>query len=324
MKPPYLLNNEQLTFLPALPAGWKGNLLPGATPYSYTGPAANILIQELKTTQYLLRYFVFRFFSNSIFKSKSENGLQSLLSLKGSSHQRINGLPSFRLDKGQFMLFNDCGSEVLFTFQEGKEYQLWSTCYDPVFYKEWHPIFPELQRSGQQSKKPRLLIPYPFPARTTILDGIREQFYEIYQPKLQEAFNGLKIKDSLFTFLAQTTEEAETKPLTEAQRKSVQQIHELILKDLTVHYSNAELAEIIGVNKTDLKRFFKQEYGLGMFELLQRERFEKARILILEGTLNVKQIAPLVGYPHTTTFITEFRKYFGYTPLDLQSGRRRS
>lgn len=317
MKPPFLLNKVSLVFTPSFPKDWNGAVLPGARLLSYSGNEGSILVQELKTEHYLLRFSI-RLFQKAVLKSKSEKGLHSFLALKGSWTQKINGLPSFELTKGQFMLVNDPGSEVHSTLPGGRECQLCSC------------ILPGMDGIVSRNIIPSVKEKKAFLSHSLSVSGTHQYpgchtraVFESYEAQLQEAFHGLKIKNSLFTILAQSNTEPGSKPPTPAQKEIVKRVHELILGNIAMHHSNTKLAEMAGINKTDLKRLFQQQYGVGMFELLQQERFEKARELLLKGDLNVKLIAPLVGYSHTTTFVTEFRKYFGYTPLDLQTGRTR-
>jgi AraC-like DNA-binding protein len=63
---------------------------------------------------------------------------------------------------------------------------------------------------------------------------------------------------------------------------------------------------------------FRQVFGSGVFETLLKARMQKARSLLLETDKPIKEVASLIGYERLTSFITAFRKHFGYTPASLR------
>jgi AraC-like DNA-binding protein len=316
-----LTNRGPLHLLPEFPKDWNGKMLAGAAPLSFVGDLGSIVIQELKTKYFLLRYFNCLFLNDIDLLTQTQQGLQSILSVKGSLNHTLPHLPSFNLQDGQFLLWNGNKGQASISLPADKKCQLVSTFYSPSFYKPWYRLFPNLDNLKEKLKRPVLLTSEPKTARTLVLDTIRSQFHEHFPLSLQQEYNEMKVRETLFTFLAQSNLEANTS-LSLKEKQLAQKAFEIIQSNIAVHYSNADLAKLVHTNEADLKRIFKQQYGIGMFQLLQQLRFKKAKELLLQD-LPIKYVAPLVGYPHTTSFITEFRKYFGYTPLDFQkrSGR---
>jgi AraC family transcriptional activator of pyochelin receptor len=75
-----------------------------------------------------------------------------------------------------------------------------------------------------------------------------------------------------------------------------------------------ELAHQVGLNDYKLKYGFRQVFGTTAFGYLWNYRMDQARQLLVEGRLNVKEVATLVGYSKQSNFAAAFRKKFGSTP----------
>jgi AraC-like DNA-binding protein len=78
------------------------------------------------------------------------------------------------------------------------------------------------------------------------------------------------------------------------------------------------LARRIGMNPTKLCALFKHRYGESAFDFVRRLRLERARDLLTQSGLQVRQVATAVGYRHHSTFTAAFTKHFGVTPKRAQ------
>lgn len=97
----------------------------------------------------------------------------------------------------------------------------------------------------------------------------------------------------------------------------VERIHQatVILSDrLENPPSLIELARQVGLNDYKLKVGFRQVLGTTAFGYLWAVRMERARQLLIEGRLNVKEVARSVGYVNQSRFAAAFRKKFGVNP----------
>ncbi|MEA5617113.1 AraC family transcriptional regulator [Cronbergia sp. UHCC 0137] len=107
-----------------------------------------------------------------------------------------------------------------------------------------------------------------------------------------------------------------TKPTT-LKRDDIDRIHyakEILTENLENPPSLIELARQVGLNDYKLKLGFRQIFGTTAFSYLCQQRMEKARQLLLEGKMNVKEVALAVGYANQSRFATAFRKQFGTNP----------
>lgn len=80
----------------------------------------------------------------------------------------------------------------------------------------------------------------------------------------------------------------------------------------------SQLARVVGVNETTLKKGFKALFGETVFDFSLRCRMERAMSLLKEREMQVARVAESVGYSHQTSFATAFRKYFGMCPKDAR------
>jgi AraC-like DNA-binding protein len=290
--------------------------LPNAGIVSATNDMGSIHLQEYQTESFLFRYFIFYFLQPVVLLNKEKNeGLQTLISWKGRLHHGFKGQKSHQLNEGQFTLLNAGTSETQTLIPAGKECHLFNTYYTAQAYTGLWPLFPALQKhlSGA-AQKPRFFLPFPKPARPCLLDGIYKALTEQFRPHLVSVFWDIKIKETLFTSLAQTfTEPHHTLTAFETEKATLAKA--IIEEDISVHYTNDELARKVHCSESALKNAFTRQYGIGMYEHLISLRMQKARELLLQGHL-VKTAALEVGM-QPSNFTMEFQKYFGYKATSL-------
>jgi AraC family transcriptional regulator, transcriptional activator of the genes for pyochelin and ferripyochelin receptors len=92
--------------------------------------------------------------------------------------------------------------------------------------------------------------------------------------------------------------------------------HKILMDHLKTPPTISELARLVGTNEGKLKKGFKRLYNASIYNVIQDERLNKAKILIAENRYSVKEIAKLVGYNHAGHFTSKFKKKFGMLPKD--------
>lgn len=113
------------------------------------------------------------------------------------------------------------------------------------------------------------------------------------------------------------TKENNSKTTSTLKEDDIDRIHyakEILTQNLDNPPSLLELARQVGLNDYKLKLGFRQVLGTTAFSYLYQQRMEKARLLLLEGQMNVKEVARAVGYANQSRFATAFRKQFGTNP----------
>jgi AraC-like DNA-binding protein len=106
-------------------------------------------------------------------------------------------------------------------------------------------------------------------------------------------------------------------PLVDLKPDDVDRLHwarEVLHQHLDQPLSLAQLARQVGLNECSLKQGFRQLFGTTVFGYLRQYRMERARLLLLEGRMNVGETAQAVGYTSRSRFAAVFRKTFGVNP----------
>ena len=89
------------------------------------------------------------------------------------------------------------------------------------------------------------------------------------------------------------------------------------------HYADPSLnvtmvADSMGINLAYLSRYYKKETGMGILDCIHLTRIERAKSLVLQTGLTIKEIAQRVGYGSDLTMIRAFKRYEGLTPGKLR------
>lgn len=79
-----------------------------------------------------------------------------------------------------------------------------------------------------------------------------------------------------------------------------------------------EVASSVHLSPYYFSRIFKQETDSTFLEYLSKLRIEKARRLLVDGTLPIGEVAVQVGYPNQNYFSRVFKKEVGLTPSEYR------
>lgn len=79
------------------------------------------------------------------------------------------------------------------------------------------------------------------------------------------------------------------------------------------------VAKLFLVSKEHMSRCFKKEYNIAINEYITKLRMIKARDLIINDGVEIKQVAFLCGYTDLAYFYRVFKKYFGIPPGKMRN-----
>ena len=102
--------------------------------------------------------------------------------------------------------------------------------------------------------------------------------------------------------------------LNAQDRERVCQVREILLSDMAHPPSLQQLAERVGIGDYKLKQDFRMAFGTTVFGYLRSHRLEQARQLLTNRTMNVSEVAQLVGYSSLSKFTAAFKRQFGVLP----------
>lgn len=75
-----------------------------------------------------------------------------------------------------------------------------------------------------------------------------------------------------------------------------------------------EVAEKLDISPSYLSRYIKKISDIGFGDYLNKIRIEKSKVLLVESDKNINEIADIVGYTSTNSFIRSFKRVEGLTP----------
>ena len=117
------------------------------------------------------------------------------------------------------------------------------------------------------------------------------------------------IQQEIVTPVIQVLEQNQTSRDMEIVRKAARLVKEN-KGDITL----TECAEYLGCHPSHLSRVIRKEKGVGFQDMINDEKIERAKHLLMATTISVAEIAELVGYNNTQNFIRFFKNQTGITP----------
>ena len=94
----------------------------------------------------------------------------------------------------------------------------------------------------------------------------------------------------------------------------VKEVIELMETNLKTKLRVDHVAQELGLSVSRLQHLFKHDTGTTLSSYLQQARIDRARKLLEETHLSIKQIVSEVGAGDTSHFIRAFRKAEGLSP----------
>lgn len=106
---------------------------------------------------------------------------------------------------------------------------------------------------------------------------------------------------------------------TEVENRLVAQMKEYILQEYRNSVKLSDAAQKFHYHPDYLSTLFKKETGKNFNAYLTEVRMEKAKELLGQGNLKIREIAEAVGYANEMYFSTAFKKYAGISPKQFIS-----
>ncbi|MFE6076532.1 response regulator [Paenibacillus sp. NPDC057886] len=128
------------------------------------------------------------------------------------------------------------------------------------------------------------------------------------------------MKDAV-QFLYQAADELVRFKSSNEQERANAVIHSLctyIKEHLEEDLSLVRLAELYHFNPSYLSRFFKQEMGINLSEFIDELRIRRAKDLLRNADLMVREVALQVGYEAAHSFTRFYKKVTGMTPQEFR------
>ncbi|RYD77032.1 MAG: AraC family transcriptional regulator, partial [Sphingobacteriales bacterium] len=109
--------------------------------------------------------------------------------------------------------------------------------------------------------------------------------------------------------------------LKKIEMERMHEVREILINQAGDQLSLRALALLVGTNEFNLKRDFKALFGKTVFAYLNQHKMEKAKLMLIDEDITVSEIAKRMGYKHATHFTSAFKKYFGFLPNKIKTGK---
>ncbi|MEF2248241.1 response regulator transcription factor [Paenibacillus sp. IITD108] len=99
-----------------------------------------------------------------------------------------------------------------------------------------------------------------------------------------------------------------------SSRKIIREVKEYVQQHLDQNITLQEVAEKVYLNAQYLSYLFKCETGQNYGEFVTEERIGKAKLLLKDTNLKIREISVMCGYTHEKYFMSVFKQHAGVTP----------
>lgn len=287
---------------------------PGGLVKNFQNDSVNLLIKEILSDLFAIRYKIFSFSQTQTIESVIDStGLHSTVMLQNSLGLYINGTSHFQHKEGSISLFSGHVTGCSATLQPGHEYRALDVFAAEDLASRLIHFFPGISFNAHSLNN---LLPFPCfisPALHRVIDQILDCPYD---EATSPFYFDVKVREYFYLLLKECTGLKQLKyRFTPFEMDGLVQAREILLSDLTKPpLTIRQLAQKVSMNEFKLKAGFAQFFKTGVFECFQRARMYKAKQLLLQTNKPIKDICSMAGYPRMTNFITAFRKFFGKTP----------
>jgi len=110
-------------------------------------------------------------------------------------------------------------------------------------------------------------------------------------------------------------------PLKKEELDKMLEAREILINHTGEQLSLRSLAHLVGTNEFNMKRNFKIAFGTTVYGYLNQHKMEQAKTMLIEKDLTIAEVSLKMGYKYATHFSTAFKKYFGYLPNRIRSGK---
>lgn len=185
-----------------------------------------------------------------------------------------------------------------------------------------HPAFKLLLNEDLDSQLVLSTINMPItPEISAILQKLGNSDHSSFSDQLlleSKAIELFALQISQFEQLQNSEAPAKLKKI---EMERMHEVREILIQQTGDQLSLRALAHLVGTNEFNLKRDFKALFGKTVFAYLNQHKMEKARNMLIEEDTTVSEISKRMGYKHATHFTSAFKKYFGYLPNKIKTGK---
>jgi len=303
---------------PFIPAALSPLVVPGSIISAAEGPYGKMMFQEINVGQVSFSFNTYRIQEDlALDFTATDSAIFSHIALKGNLRHDLNGIGPLFLKAGQFNFIHSPQLTGTTYLERNNEYHTFNTFYTPAMLQELLSHFPFIAPMLHN-------IAMGYPGLLLKINGwINAQIRDLtdyalncpFEQDLRQTYFDIKMKEFLLLLLVQEQKSLSAPDkMTKSNFDSIQESRNIIDTRYDAHITLSDIARQVGLNEFKLKAGFRRLFGIGMFEYLLKTRMQKARTLLTETRLPIKDVARRTGYTSKQSFQNAFKKYYDETP----------
>ncbi|MDN5288818.1 MAG: hypothetical protein JWR38_5092 [Mucilaginibacter sp.] len=111
----------------------------------------------------------------------------------------------------------------------------------------------------------------------------------------------------------------EVRKYTDLEQEKIEQARDIIDHDFANPPVLPVLSRMVSLNEFKLKRGFKAYYGITIYGYVTRLKMERARHLLIDQKMTIREVTYEVGFKHQSHLSEAFKKYFGILPSEIKA-----
>jgi len=260
----------------------------------------------------------YRFSSDTILHARADIPVLELhITREGNWTGTWDGIDELMLSPAQFNLSYTPHVKTMAYFRKENNYRSCDIHFEKSYLQALAIDFPELdiflqavekKEAGSLAPRNHYCSPEMIAATEAILDN---PFGERVQPYILD----IKVKEILLCALEKVAASAAAITISKAQQEALLFARQRIEASEDAPLTITELSKLAGLNEYILKKGFKSLFGVSPYQYHVELKMKKAKFLLLETTEPVAAVAYQLGYMQSSSFIHEFRKATGTSPL---------
>lgn len=142
---------------------------------------------------------------------------------------------------------------------------------------------------------------------------------EIISNSKKGVMQKLLIEAKIIKLLILIFEQFKEKDTEEIQHKTASIIKKFVDENFHKNIKVEEIGKLIGINQNTIRKEFKAQYNTTITDYISELRMLKAKKMIINREIMIKEIAIECGYEYVQNFTRAFKKKFGLSPEKLRN-----
>jgi len=320
--------DQQMSYAPGIPDAFARYRIPrSSNAFHLSGESITQLFQQIEGRQFDVWNMHFTANRPSILYSRAAKPVLSLhFALSNHFNYNLSGIGDIRLPQRRFNLTFAPWLEGHFQLAAGQHYWYFEVHPSLMLLEDLAGSFPALERFlGYVTKNKATMLAKAHPLATAeMLNVIHSILYNPFEEGLRALYLETKALELILLALHRSLQDNTLfRPvmLTGYDKEKLQEARAYLLEHIDDRTSIADLSRMIGINRNKLTGGFRQLYGITIFEFLIDKRMEKAKQLLQDTALPIREIAMMIGYSKLSNFTTAFTRKFGIPPRTFRQRR---